>query len=85
MTLSMQISLLTTVNAPYQDYLDANGLACALMSGKIDSGQVASFFTEMSVEDQQSFAEAFDISASVLTNTAVAFSNWSGQAVALAA
>lgn len=85
MTLNMQISLLATVNAPYQDYLDANDLACALMSGSINSGQVASFFTETSVEDQQSFAEEFDVPVKVLTTTAKAFSNWSGQVVALAA
>ena len=85
MTHDMQTALLTTVNAPFQTYLDADALACAISSSDIAKGQVGSFYTETAIEAQKAFAMAHGISAATLLQTATNFSNWSGQAVALAA
>ena len=85
MTLAMQTALLTTVNAPYQIHLNAGGLADALSKSEIGVGQVASFFTEASVDEQTAFAEEFGISNDVLTQVAHAFVNWSGQSANLIA
>ena len=84
MTPAMQITLLTTVNAPYQVYLDADGLADALVAGEISAGQVGSFFTEISVEAQKSFAQEHEIDFGILEQTASDFAIWSGQFVVLA-
>lgn len=84
MTHTMQTAMLTTVNAPFQTYLDAEGLACAICYGEITLGQVSSFYTETAVESQKAFAAAHGISAATLVETATNFSNWSGQSVALA-
>ncbi|MGJ8623424.1 MAG: hypothetical protein ACSHW1_11645 [Yoonia sp.] len=81
----MQTAVLTTVNAPFQTYLDAEALAGAIMSGDIGTGQVGSFFTETAVDAQKMFAEAHGISAAALTKTATDFTTWSGQPVILAA
>lgn len=85
MTKTMQTALLTAVNAPYQVYLDADALACAITKGQIATGQVGSFFTETSVESQKSFAAAYGIASNLLSQTASDFANWSGQPVALGA
>jgi hypothetical protein len=85
MTQTMQAAILTTVNAPFQTYLDANALACAISSGEIATGQVGSFFTETAVEAQKSFATAYGITVEALAQTATDFANWSGQPVALVA
>lgn len=53
----LQTTLLTTVNAPYQNYFDAGQLAHAIKHGEIVSGQVSSFFTEVSIEAQKAFAQ----------------------------
>ncbi len=83
MTLDMQTTILTKVNAPYQNYLEADALADAISNGRISVGQVASFFTETSVDVQRAFAKEFDISEDQLTRTAKSFTVWTGQAVAL--
>lgn len=85
MTHDMQTALLTTVNAPYQNQLDASGLAAALKSANVALGQVSSFFTETGVETQKAFAVEHGISADALTHVAGAFQGWSGQSVALIA
>lgn len=85
MTHTMQTAILTTVNASFQTYLDAEALAYAITAGEIRTGQVGSFFTETAVEAQKSFAEAYGITVAALTQTASDFANWSGQPVALAA
>lgn len=85
MTQTMQTAILTTVNAPFQTYLDAEALACAISTGDITTGQVGSFYTETAVEAQKAFAMAYGITAAILAQTAAEFSSWSGQSVALAA
>ena len=75
MTHAMQTALLTTVNAPYQIYLDAAGLAEALVTGEIATGLVGSFFTETSVEIQKSFAQKHGIDLGILEQTAIEFAN----------
>lgn len=85
MTLDMQIAILTTVNAPYQNHLDASALADALNQGEYGLGQVSSFLTEVNVDAQQAFANQFGIPIDHLMEVATSFSNWSGQVVALVA
>lgn len=85
MTHNMQTALLTTVNAPYQNQLDAGGLAAALKSGEVTLGQVSSFFTETAVETQKAFAHQHGISPDVLSDVASTFQDWSGHSVALIA
>jgi len=79
MTQEMQTALLTTVNAPYQTYLDGSALAAALNAGDITNGQVSSFFTETTVADQKAFAKLHGLPDETLTATATAFAAWSGQ------
>lgn len=79
MTHEMQTALLTTVNAPYQTYLDGGALAAALNAGDISKGQVNSFFTETTVADQKAFAKLHGVPDETLTSTAIAFAAWSGQ------
>lgn len=85
MTHDLQTALLTTVNAPYQNQLDAGALAAALKSGDLVLGQVSSFFTEADVEMQKAFAAQHNIAADALTDLAGAFQDWSGQSVPLVA
>lgn len=85
MTQAMQTALLTTVNAPYQNYLDAGGLSVAISNGDIKLGQICSFFTETDANTQKAFAAEFGISHDKLSDVAKDFSNWSGQEVELAA
>ena len=79
MTHEMQTALLTTVNAPYQTYLDGGALAAALNAGDISKGQVNSFFTETAVADQKAFAKLHGVPEETLAYTATAFAAWSGQ------
>ena len=79
MTHEMQIALLTTVNAPYQTYLDGGALAAALKACDFSKGQVNSFFTETTVADQKAFAKLHGVLDETLTSTATAFAAWSGQ------
>ena len=75
----MQTALLTTVNAPYQTYLDGGALAAALNACDFSKGQVNSFFTETTVADQKAFAKLHGVLDETLTSTATAFAAWSGQ------
>ncbi len=79
MNQDLQTALLTTVNAPYQTYLDAGEMATALNTGDIANAQMSSFFTETSVADQLTFAERNGVSEETLIATATAFAIWSGQ------
>ena len=81
----MQSTLLTTVNAPYQTYLDGSALAAALSAGDVKLGQVNSFFMETTVKEQKAFAELHGVPWSVLIATAEAFTDWSGYKPALLA
>ncbi|GFO83209.1 MAG: hypothetical protein A49_28360 [Methyloceanibacter sp.] len=84
MTHEKQIALLTTVNAPYRTYMDGSALAAAISIGDFTTGQVNSFFTEAKACDQLAFARHFGVSEDVLTKTASAFADWSGQKTDLA-
>ncbi|KZX95828.1 hypothetical protein A3747_03785 [Sulfitobacter sp. HI0076] len=81
----MHTVLLTTVNAPYQTYLDGRALAATLNAGDITKGQVNSFFTETDAGAQKAFAKAHGVSEDTLVKTAAAFAKWSGQKIALLA
>ncbi len=85
MIMNEYATLLTTINAPYAEYMDAQTLAVCLNNGEITSGQINSFFTEVPVDKQITFAENNDITLEKLTETAQSFSKWSGQDVALVA
>ena len=85
MAMNEHTTLLTTVNAPYAEYMDAPTLAACLNSGVITSGQVNSFLTEVAIDKQHSFADSFDVTTEQLIATAQAFVDWSGQGVALLA
>lgn len=80
-----QTALLTTVNAPYQTYLDGSALAAALNAGDITKGQVNSFFMETKVADQLAFAKQYGVREETLLETAKAFTIWSGQNPAILA
>ena len=81
----MPSTLLTTVNAPYQTYLDGSALAAALSAGDVKLGQVNSFFMETTVKDQKAFAKLHGVPESVLVAVAESFANWSGQELELLA
>ena len=85
MTQEMQSTLLTTVNAPYQTYLDGGALAAALSAGDVKLGQVNSFFMETSSEVQQAFAKLHGVPESTLIEAAESFADWSGQELTLLA
>jgi len=78
-------SVLSTVNAPYSKQLDGAGLAYCLShieAAKAFSGQVGSFFSEISVADQLGFAAEFGISSEAL---AAQFGDWAGESYRLTA
>lgn len=79
-----QMTILTTVNAPYQTSLDASELAQAISMKDFKVAQVGSFLTEVPVVAQLAFAEALGIPKSELKATATEFAHWSGQLVPLA-
>lgn len=85
MTHDMQTALLTTVNAPYQNQLDAGELAAALKNEHVVLGQVSSFFTETDVETQKAFAIEHGMSVDALAHVAGVFRDWSGQSAPLVA
>lgn len=53
------ISLITTVNVPYRIQMDGDRLVAALRAGEFTQGQVYSFFTEIDVDKQLSFARHY--------------------------
>lgn len=80
----LETAVLTTVNAPYRTYLDAEGLAASIANGQISVAQVGSFFTEIAPEVQRAFAIRYGVSEAALVRTASSFRKYSGQDVALA-
>jgi hypothetical protein len=86
--MSKHALVLTTVNAPYSKQLDGAGLAYCLTNmeaAKAFSGQVSSFFGEVPVAQQISFAAEFGIGIDALKDFAAQFGAWSGESYKLAA
>ena len=80
--------VLTTVNAPYREQLDAPTLAHCLMdenAAKAKPGHMSSFFGEVDPALQVDFAESFAIPHAVLVAAAKAFAEYSGESYPLAA
>jgi hypothetical protein len=80
--------VLTTVNAPYSEQLDAQALAHCLIdqrAAKAKPGHMSSFFGEVDPALQVSFAEEFNISHAALVTAAKAFAEHSGESYPLAA
>ena len=81
------VAVLTTVNAPYSEQLDAGQLAACLSDvelAKQHSGHVDTFLSEVPVATQVEFAVAHGIAPHRLAALATSFSEWSGQAYPLA-
>ena len=81
------VLVLATVNAPYREQLDAQGLAKCLRDhavAKAKPGHVSSFFGEVTPELQIAFARLFGISPAELAAAAKAFALYSGQSYPLA-
>jgi len=79
--------VLATVNAPYREQLDAQGLAKCLRdhaAAKAKPGHVSSFFGEVTPELQIAFARLFGISHAELAAAAKAFALYSGESYPLA-
>jgi hypothetical protein len=82
------ILVLTTVNAPHSEQLDAQTLAHCLTdqaAARAKPGHMSSFFGEVEPSLQLLFAEAFDISQEALVAAAKAFAEYSGESYPLAA
>lgn len=80
-------SILTTVNAPYREQLDAQALAHCLIdhaAAKAKPGHMSSFFGEVEPVQQVAFAELFNISRAELVTAAKAFAEYSGESYPLA-
>lgn len=79
--------ILTTVNAPYSQKLDAQALADCLLHPNMAlsaPGHMSSFFGEVMPDLQIAFAESVNISKEQLVPSAKAFANYSGESYALA-
>jgi hypothetical protein len=82
------VSVLETINAPHREYLGAADIAACLSDfekSKLWPGHMSSFFGEISLDLQRSFASANGIDIKTLIAAARAFSAWSGQAFEIAA
>jgi hypothetical protein len=80
--------VLTTVNAPYSEQLDAQGLAHCLLdqsAAKAMPGHMSSFFGEVSPALQVYFAHLFNITDAELVAAAKAFAMYTGESYPLAA
>jgi hypothetical protein len=80
--------VLTTVNAPYSQKLDALALVHCLLNpaaAKAKAGYMSSFFGDVKPELQKAFAEHFSIDQSQLEAAAKDFSEYSGEKYPLAA
>jgi hypothetical protein len=80
--------VLTTVNAPYSEQLDAQALAHCLIdptAAKAKPGHMSSFFGEVDPALQMSFAAEFNIPHAALVAAARAFAEQSGESYPLAA
>ena len=82
------VLVLTTVNAPYSEKLDEQGLAHCLIdqdAAKAMPGHMSSFFGEVKPSLQAEFAHHFNISDEQLAIAAKSFAAYSGQSYPLAA
>ena len=80
--------ILATVNAPYSEMLDAQGLANCLLdqeAAKAKPGHMSSFFGEVQPAQQTEFAHQFNITNEQLAAAAKNFAAYSGQSYPLAA
>jgi hypothetical protein len=80
--------VLTTVNAPHSEQLDAQTLAHCLLdqtAAKAKPGHMSSFFGEVDPALQAAFAQSFDIPHVALVAAAKAFAEYSGESYPLAA
>jgi hypothetical protein len=80
--------VLTTVNAPYSEQLDAYQLAhCLLdqMAAQAVPGHMSAFFGEVEPALQVGFASMFEITKPQLAAAAKAFAAYSGESYPLAA
>lgn len=80
--------ILTTVNAPYSEKLDAHALADCLLhadAALAAPGHMSSFFGDVKPDLQIAFAHLVNISQEQLVASAKAFANYSGETYALAA
>ena len=81
-------SVLTTVNAPYSEQLDAMALVQCLKDANIAKskpGHMSSFFGEVDPEMQKAFATQFGIDEQTLAVAAHEFADYSGENYPLAA
>jgi hypothetical protein len=79
--------VLATVNAPYREQLDAQGLADCLLdpaAARTVPGHMSSFFGEVKPELQLEFAKTFNITEAQLVAAAKAFAAYSGESYPLA-
>ena len=79
--------VLTTVNAPYSQHLDAYELVAFLLdhsAAKTVPGHMSSFFGEVKPELQIEFAQMFGVSEPQLVAAAKSFATYSGQSYPLA-
>lgn len=82
------VLILTTVNAPYSQQLDAQELAYYLLhpaEAKTMPGHMSSFFGDVTPDLQLAFAAMFNISEVQLVAAAKSFAAYSGQSYPLAA
>jgi len=82
------VIILTTVNAPFSNALDAGQLAACLMdvtAAKLNPGHLSAFFGEVPVDDQVAFAKAKGIPLALMAKVAKAFSDYSGETYPIAA
>ena len=80
--------ILTTVNAPYSEQLNAQALAYCLLdqaAAKHVPGHVSSFFGEVEPALQFEFAHMFNITDAELVASAKAFATYTGETYPLAA
>lgn len=81
-------AVLTTVNAPYSDKLDAQALAHCLVNqdaAKQRPGHMSSFFGDVELALQLEFAHQSNIPDAVLIASAKAFAKYTGESYPLAA
>jgi hypothetical protein len=79
--------VLTTVNAPYKEQLDAQALAHCLLdqdAAKQAAGHMCSFFGDVEPALQLEFAQLFNITKAQLVASAKAFAVYTGQSYPLA-
>jgi hypothetical protein len=80
-------AVLTTVNAPYSEQLDASTLAHCLVdqtAAKQVPGHMSSFFGEVEPALQFEFAHSFNITDAELIASAKAFAMYTGESYPLA-